>query len=155
MDRQLELIEGTQYGGICYRVTFIIQYHMLVDLLKTCPHTEDYHKLLGVLKAIAKTDKLERQLVSELYGYGEADRDMSFDPTTNGWKNGEIGFLAYDGHGKCEVITLWISYELAADMIANAPSKYREELDEMLKNTPMSDKLRKVCIDKGLSVCYN
>lgn len=149
MDMQLGLYEGTQYGGICKRVTFIVKYDMLVDLLKTCPHTVDYHKLLGVIKAIKKSEKLEAQLSSELYGYGEAERDTSFDPGTNGWRNGEIGFLAYDGKGKCEVITLWISYELAADLIVNAPSKYIEELDEMLKNTPMSDNLKKVFLDRG------
>lgn len=132
----------SHYGSVCYeRCTFLVGYSNMVDMLKTCPHTLDYYRLLSTLKAFKKADALENALNKELFGYADIDKSEPYSEET-GWKNGQIGFIINDSLGQCEVVSLYISYSLLADMIRNCKDEeYKQKCIDYLKTCYKSKEL--------------
>lgn len=132
------------YGDYYQRITVIIEYELLLGMLKTCPHTDEFKLLLSLLKAVKKSDELERQLEEEVPVYKTIEMAEPWSQET-GWKDNNVGFLVHDSQGKCKKLSLWISYELMLDMVFSYgdTSIIRE-----LKNSHMTEILRKKFLDK-------
>ncbi len=143
--KQIEFYDSTaQYGGYFDRITVILEYNLLVEMLKTCPHTEDYKTLLSLLKAVKKAGNLEKQLEKEIPFYNETDKAEPWTAEA-GWKDGKVGFLVHDSQGKCEKLSLWIDYELLLDLVFSYGDK--AIIDELV-NSSLTDDLRKKVLDK-------
>lgn len=59
----------------------------------------------------------------------------------------EIRPMAYDGCGHCGKVTLWISYQLLADMLKNCPESC--ERDTLIRT------LKKMNKSRDLQACLN
>ena len=138
--KHIEFYDSTaQYGSYYQRITVILEYNLLVEMLKTCQHTEDYKTLLSLLKAVKKADRLEKQLENEIPLYSTVDIAEPWTPEA-GWRDGKVGFLVHDSQGKCEKLSLWINYELLLDLVFSYGDK--GIIDELV-NSSMTDELRK------------
>ncbi len=140
--KKIEFYDGTSYGGIIERITIIIEYKLLVEMLKTCPKTEDYRLLLSVIKAINKASNLENQLEAELEGYKEV---LPVQPWSeeSGWKDNKFGFLVFDSQGKCEKLSIWISYPLCLDLVFSyGDEEIIKELERITKTESLDKQFR-------------
>ena len=140
--KRIEFYDGTNYGTLIERITIIIEYDLLVDMLKTCPKTEDYRLLLSVLKAINKAPHLESQLEAELEYYKEVEPVQPWSEES-GWKENKFGFLVFDSQGKCEKLSIWISYPLCLDLVFSyGDEEIIKELEQITKTKSLDKQFR-------------
>lgn len=121
------------------RCTFLVNYNRLVDMLITCNKDKEYLMLLQVIKAINKSKALEDDLSNRISEYKEISNDTLYTEET-GWKNNEIGFLAYDSIGNCEILSLYISYDMLLNLIYNCKDKeYQKRCIDWLVKMPKQE----------------
>lgn len=140
---RIEFYDGTNYGGVIYRITVILDYSLMVDMLKKCPQTDDYKLLLTLIKAIKKSPNLEAKLERTIPLYKNSEVNEPWSEET-GWKDNKIGFMAHDAQGKCKKISLWISYDLLLDMVFTyGDGNIIKELQRIEKTEELEKKLKK------------